>query len=298
MPHQFNANDAPTEGRAEFPKFELAKDEVARVNLLSIKGWVVTVRHWVKGVGYVHCHASEKLEPNTELLTNMLKIQEEGGRPEDCLMCKLHIDGNDRIGAPKRQFAARILRYKTDPAGGLPRSGDVSFWLEIWLFDGRKYRVIQKIMAEWGGDDMVDISKHDIAITCTDQQYQNMTLQPLKNAVWATKQKEVLEYFKEEVLKYDLATCLGQTIDEESLQRRFAQIERRTQVDKPPDFPYEKPDADPTGAEATATATGPSPFDLADGAEKGEIPAVDKPEPQSEPASGGSLLDDLLEGGQ
>ena len=293
MPHQFNANEAPEEGKADFPKFDLVKDEVARVNLLSIKGWTCTVRHWVKGIGYVHCHASEKLEPNTELLTNMLKIQDEGGRPEDCLMCKLAAEGNTKIGPPRRQFAARILRYKTDQVGNLPRGGDLSFWLEIWLFDNRKYRTLQGILKEWGGEDRANISEHDIAITCTDQQYQNMTLQPLKNAIWKTKEKDVVEYFKEEVLKYDLGNCLGQTIEIEALKRRFAQIERRAQTESAPDFPYGKPAVDPVGAStAAAVSDGPNPFDLAEGETKGDIPKVDSPsEPES---SGGNLLDDLL----
>jgi hypothetical protein len=291
MPHNFNANEAPEEGRAEFPKFELAKDEVARINLLSIKGWTTTVRHWVSRMGYVHCHASENLKPGEDLLTEMLKIEEEGGRPEECLMCKLSVEGNTNVGAPLRRFAARVLRYKTDTKGEVPRSGDLAFWLEIWLFDNRKYRKLNQIMREWGGDELIGISQHDISITCDDQKYQNMTFQPMKNALWKAKEKEVIAYFKEEAVKYDLGVCLGNVIEPTALERRFAQIERRAKTEDPVDFPYGgKPDSEPVGGESVSEAAS-DPFDLADKSPDGKIPEV---EPSEESADGATLLDELL----
>lgn len=289
---KFNMDEVPDEGRADFPKFELSMDEIARANLLSIKGWEVSLRHFVKGIGYVHCHAAKNAKDTKELL----KIQQEAGRPDECLMCKISATGTDRVSAPQRRFATRILRYKTNLNGEVS-GGNLSYWLEIWILDNRKFKDLQKIVSEWGGKGGEDIRNHDILISCTNQQYQNMTLQTMQKALWVADKEEVIKYFKEEAVKYNLSECLGEVMEQDALERRFAQIERRTQkTDAPVDFPYGELAKEPVGeaSEAKAVTTGDDPFDI--GSSGGELPAVEEKKPESpEPVSEGeSILDDLL----
>ena len=291
---KFNVNEAPEEGKPDFPKFELQRDEVARVNLLSTQGWEVIVRHWVTGIGYVRCHAMD----NATSTLDLLKIQEEGGRPEECLMCRMAADGNENVRLPRRQFAARILRYKTDLQGRNDSSA-LQYWMEIWLFDNRKYRNIRDILAEWGQDGK--IRDHDLAITCTDEKWQNMTIQPLRNALWMDDKDNVAAYFKDQIEKYDLGECLAQVIEPEALERRFAHIQRRTRVEEPPNLgsdvlPTLGTSPEPLGA-AKSDAGESDPFDLGGGG--GELPKVEeeKPaDPQTETTGGGDFLDDLLSG--
>jgi hypothetical protein len=288
---EFNASQAPEEGRADFPKLELQKDEIARINMISVKGWVVTVRHFVTGIGYVHCHAVDKikLEKPEDLLPELLKIQDEGGRPDDCMLCKMVDEGNERVKAPRRQFAARVLRYKTDLKGNMS-SKNINYWLEIWLFDNKKYRDIQNILKEWGGEKKTGIGNHDIMLTCNEATYQNMTIQPLKSAAWRTDVDGVTEFIKKEFGTHNLSDCLGQTIEEDALRRRFAQAQRKTQPDSPPDFPFEEKADSPPIEPVPASTEGEDMFDLGESSPKGEIPEV----ADKEEADDSSFLDDLL----
>lgn len=286
---EFDASQAPEEGRADFPKLELQKDEIARINMLTVKGWAVTVRHFVEGVGYVHCHAMSKLDskdPNV-LLVELLKIQDEGGRPDDCLMCRMVDEGNEKVKAPRRQFAARVLRYKTDLRGNISER-NLNYWLEIWLFDNKKYREIQQILREWGGEKKKDIGNHDIALSCTEANYQNMTIQPLKGAAWKTDAVGVEKYVKEEYPKYNLLDCLGQSIDEDALRRRFAQAQRKTEPAAPPDFPFDSPST-PSSEPVPEASSEEDVFDFEKASPEGKIPEV-----EDSGEDGSSFLDELL----
>jgi len=213
----FDASKVPPEKGIEFPKVALKKDEIARACILSTKGWVVSVRHWVKGIGYVHCHAakSEKVQSPTDLL----KIEEEGGRPADCILCQAVADGNDRVRPPQRRFALRVLRYRTD-VSGKPVPGGLRYWLEIWIIDNRKYRNLHGILEEWGGEKKNKINQHDLQITCDEEKYQNVTINAMKSALWIQDKEGVKAYLKEEVNKYDLMKCLGHEMEPEAIKRR------------------------------------------------------------------------------
>jgi len=226
----FDASTAPEEGGADFPKFELKTNEGARINLIGTKGWAVSVRHWVAKMGYVHCHAVT----NKMTLPDLLKLEKNGGDPEKCLMCAMAAQGVEAVGSPQRRIALRILRYKTDLKGKVV-PGDLSFWMEIWVISNQKYRDILNILKEWGGEDKKKIRNHDLLLTCDDEQYQKITITPMKLALWQKKGKEVKAYLEEEIPKFDLNACLGETIEVEALKRRFARISRSTMATDPVD---------------------------------------------------------------
>jgi hypothetical protein len=227
---KFNAANAPAEGGIDFPKLTLKKDEKARICIPSTKGWEVTVRHFVQGVGYVHCHALQS--ENVKTPADLYKIQEDMGRPDECIMCAMSVKAGERVGAPQRRFAIRVLRYKTDYDGKLSPGG-LKYWLEIWIIDNRKFRELRNILEEWGGKAKDKINQHDLGMHCEDQKYQTMTVTVKKEAAWMQDKDGVKTYLQQEAAKFDLMECLGATMDKDALHRRFAIAERRTSREAP-----------------------------------------------------------------
>ena len=286
---EFDASSATMEKGIEFPKLDMKKDEVARICIISTKGWVVSVRHWVRGVGYVHCHAmlGQKIESPVDLL----KIEEEGGRPNDCILCANAAAGNERVGVPQRRFALRVLRYRTD-MHGKASAGALGYWLEIWIIDNRKYRSLLTKMEEWGGKEKKSINKHDLLLTCEDEKYQNVTIDVMKSAWWEQDKANVKLYLKDELPKYDLMNCLGHSMEKEALERRFAFLKRRETPEAPVDLGAEEELV--PGAVAKATSED-DPFDFeskgGDKSPEGEVPAVvDKEEAEET-----DFLDEVLD---
>jgi hypothetical protein len=286
---KFNAASAPAEGGVDFPKLQLKKDEKARVCIPSTKGWEATVRHWVVGVGYVHCHALQ----NEKVVTpaDLYKIQEEMGRPDECIMCAMSAKGNEKVGAPSRRFAVRVLRYKTDYDGRLSPGG-LKYWLEIWIIDNRKFRELRGILDEWGGAKKDKINQHDLGLVCEDPKYQNMTITVKKEAAWLQDKEGVKAYLPAEAAKFDLMECLGAVMDKDALQRRFAIAERRTAKEAP--IGLEEEDVVPGDKpEAQAEATSEEDifkFKDEEGKEKkeGDIPPVEEGKEEKK-----DFLDDL-----
>lgn len=291
---KFNAANAPAEGGIDFPKLTLKKDEKARICIPSTKGWEVTVRHFVQGVGYVHCHALQNEDVKTP--ADLYKIQEEMGRPDECIMCAMSAKGNERVGAPSRRFAIRVLRYKTDYDGKLSPGG-LKYWLEIWIIDNRKFRELRGILEEWGGEKKDRINRHDLAMHCEDQKYQNMTITVKKEAAWMQDKEGVKAYLQQEVAKFDLMECLGAVMDKDALQRRFAIAERRTAREAPVGLdeedvvPGEKSGAEK--AEASSTEEEDI-FEFGKGkGEKGEKKSGDIPPVEEGKEEVRDFLDDL-----
>jgi hypothetical protein len=122
-----------------------------------------------------------------------------------------------------------VLRYKTDLKGQVT-AGALGFWMEIWIIGNRKYREILNLLKEWGGEKRTLIANHDLLVSCEVQQYQQFTMTPMKKALWKTIGDDVKAYMMEEMPKYKLSECLGETIEEDALKRRFARLARRTET--------------------------------------------------------------------
>jgi len=218
---KFNAAEAPREGGQSFPKLFLDTNESARINLITTQGWEMTVRHWVDGIGHVHCLGIADAQTPLDLL----RIEEEGGVPEKCVLCKEVEKKTPGVGLPLRRVGLRVLRYKTASDGTLT-AGKLQYWMEIWIIDNWKYRQLLNIIEEWGGEKK-EIFRHDLLLTCEDKKYQKISIAPKRDALWLRERDAVLSYFKEEAKKYDLFSCLGNSMSEEQLKRRLEVIRRR-----------------------------------------------------------------------
>lgn len=220
-----NMKTAPDEGRADFPRLELKKDETARVNLFSTADLEVTVRHFVKGVGYVHCHAIEGAKDAVDLL----KIEENGGDPDKCPMCRKAMEDADKsredslVSSPMRRFAGRLLRYQTD-FNGRVIPGPLRAWMLIWVIDNYKFRQLKQLDSEWG-----DLRQHDMTLNCADPQYQKMTINLVKDALWLKPENKdaIVAYLKMEIPKYNLTDCLAQSLTADVLTRKLENARRR-----------------------------------------------------------------------
>ena len=255
----------------KFPKVDLKKDEAARGCIIS-PYFEATVRHWVNRMGYVHCHALR----NAKKFKDLLAIQKDGGRPEECLMCSLALssDTQELVGLPNVHYATYFLRYHTNTRGEILH-GQLGYHLEIWLMGAKKYREVMGMKKEWGS-----LQKYDLELTCTEAKYQNMDISLKKEALWAKadkeQQKQIVEYVKAETEKYPLAECLGESVDNDVLKRRFEVIKRRgfpddevnlTKVDDKEEVFVSSPSS--SGSEAVGSAD--DPFGLGGG---GEIPSA------------------------
>jgi len=258
--------NAKPEGRAEFPRLSLKKDETARICILSTKDWEVSLRHFVNGAGYVHCHAMKDAKDEIDLL----RIEEEGGNPDKCMMCKMALQqDNGPVGRPYRRFALRVLRYGTDLYGKVTLP--LKFWMEIWIISNEKYRQLRRIVDEWG-----KLAEHDLTLTCSDASYQKISIDVKKEAAWMKDKQGVVGYWKAELGKYKLDECLGNSYDEKTLEKRLSLVARRgqktTAVELEEDSVFSsdeakpKPIGDVFGAGGSGTA---SPVDNGEGTKTG-----------------------------
>jgi len=278
----------------KFPKFDLKKDEIARVCVIS-PYFEATVRHWVNRLGYVHCKAK------VEKFQDLIDVERDGGRPEECLMCELSLrpDLKDMVNLPLRHFATYVLRYHTDMRGNVLH-GQMSYHLEVWLLSNKKYRELMSLRKEWG-----DLQTHDLEINCVEAKYQNFDISLKKEALWAKlgkeEQKEVIAYVKEEIEKYPLMGCLGDVIEKEVLLRRFEVIRRKNYPDEEVnlntslDSVIASSGKGSGGSDDFIAIAKEDPFGLADKNKEGAIPqVVDEKEKKeaSKPESSG--LDSLI----
>lgn len=96
--------------------------------------------------------------------------------------CPVCVAASNKVGKIKGAsdtFGANILVYDTDAAGTLasPLNAEVHFW----AFGSDKFTALRNIIKEWG-----PITELDLMCTCTDAQFQKLTIQPGKTCHYST----------------------------------------------------------------------------------------------------------------
>ena len=90
----------------------------------------------------------------------------------------LHKPGFEKIlkKQAKKRFGTVIIEFRTDPKGELLRDDKdkpvISYEVKPWYFSEKKYNDLKGLHNKW------DLSLHDLEITCVEEQYQNITIQP------------------------------------------------------------------------------------------------------------------------
>lgn len=101
------------------------------------------------GVGYVLCKSEYSIEGGAEVLVR------KG------LCCNHMPEAKVRIAVP-------IIKYATKPNGELIKPLQMEYL--IWRINDEKFTQLRTVHKEWGLD------KHDIIISCTDEQYQKLSM--------------------------------------------------------------------------------------------------------------------------
>lgn len=105
----------------------------------------------------------------------------------------LHKDGFEKVSGkmPKMRYGTIILVYSTDKNGEFYTDDKdkaiLSYEIKPWYFSEKKFKDLRQLHKKW------NLTKYDIEIQCTDETYQNITLQPIPES----------ESFIEKLLKSD-----------------------------------------------------------------------------------------------
>jgi len=124
-----------------------------------------------------------------------------------------------KYGQPSQRFATIVLQYRTDRNGKLQQPlNESSFGFKFWIFGPKKYEVLRTT------NDEFPLDKHDLMVNCTEEQYQQMTISPCKEAAWTLKE-EFKKYVKAQVdtLAPYLEQQLGQTLTAEQIKEKLGE---------------------------------------------------------------------------
>lgn len=112
--------------------------------------------HYTKETGYFLCQSEWKQSGGQEIVTKVAPC------------C-------DRLEAPRKRFACLVIHYTTNPTGALIKP--FSYQLKLWRFSDDRYIVLRDLNREF------PLAEHDVKITCTDDQFQKMTIMACRDRV-------------------------------------------------------------------------------------------------------------------
>lgn len=153
---------------------------------------------------YVKCNSTYELQDDSKGGKKWVKTRKS-------LCCE--------VNAPAARFATVVAVYDVDKKGNL-RGKD--FDLQIWLFSGAKFGQLKTLNKEFPFKD------HDLLITCTDEDFQKLTIMPAKDSLiardpeWAAEVTEALSDYPH---TNELDKFLGKTVSEEDLQLSLGKVE-------------------------------------------------------------------------
>lgn len=171
-------------------KFRLESQETARIVLIDENAYLA-MTHYDKDVRrYVRC------------------IKDIAPRCPGC----------EKLKDPKQRFGANIVRYKTDKKGAvlLAKKDDPTSWdfeIQLWTFGPDKFAAVRAIKKEWG-----DIRQRDLKVLCEKEDFQELIITPLPNALWLAseevKQRVATEY---KAKRYDVEKLIGRVYTPEEM---------------------------------------------------------------------------------
>jgi len=123
----------------------------------------------------------------------------------------------DKLGPAKTRLGCLVVKYKTKKDGSLIKNEGqaIPFEFEVleWLFTEKKFNQLKSLHGEW------DLKKHDLMITCTGNQFQNLEFVPCKESLWQIKQEITDAVFAEsEAARPNLVRSLGQEVTGDELK--------------------------------------------------------------------------------
>lgn len=146
---------------------KLKKEETARIGfvLFNEKGAPL-----IKMSHYFYDGASKKLflaPKNKEVLAHVI----------------------NKLGEPKIRFGTPVILYQTDQYGNLPAQW--SYAIHAFVFSTDKFPILKSLHKEWGFD------SHDVLMTCTESEYQKLSMNIARECLWRTLPAEFLSDIQE-----------------------------------------------------------------------------------------------------
>lgn len=131
------------------------------------------------------------------------------------------------MGKARERFGANVVVYETNKDGSVITPTKWS--LQLWTFAVDKYVQIKAAKKEWG-----DLHAHDFMVSCTDTQFQRLTITVCKDALWMSDKQlmtDIATYFKEH--KFDVQRLIGKVMSIQELKDFIAGKGGQTQPSAP-----------------------------------------------------------------
>ena len=124
-----------------------------------------------------------------------------------------------RFGEPTLRLVTIVGQYQTDKFGKIKQPfNETSLTLKFFVLSAKKYDALRKAHQEF------PLDKHDLMVTCIEDQYQQLNFQSCKEAAWAIKpeiKKAVLAQV-EKLAPY-LEGQLGQNLTVEQIKEKLGE---------------------------------------------------------------------------
>lgn len=199
-------------------RVKFKKDKVDRCCILDQDA----AMKWVHYRGtYVECTAMQLVD---DVDGNTGKPTKAWKAVNPCRFC----ENPERPGRePEERFAAHIIMYGTDQ-DGMPLS-PLTFALKYWSFAKDKFGILRMYRKQFG-----DVRTRDIIFTCTNEQYQHLTLTPAAEAWWLMDERfKVLVSEKYRASKFDLDKEIATLVPyDKQLEYLQKQAERQAKYDQ------------------------------------------------------------------
>ena len=93
------------------------------------------------------------------------------------------------LGFPDQKFLVVVFHYTTDEEGELQNQDKLSGKVKLWLLSESKYEELTAISRQWP---LLNTGQgerqHDLLITCTEEKFQQMKINPCPDAHWKSKE--------------------------------------------------------------------------------------------------------------
>jgi hypothetical protein len=240
MPNaDFTKDYSSSNGRSNFPRLRLQKNEIARVCIVGQPRYEHV--HWLEAPQIVNMaptykkitnrDGDEQVVPNTRKVSQPIChghkeiLRDRGVDAEHCYACLMARDRPDIFRPPTTRFALNIIRYGLRPGGGWQ---DISMPFSIgsllWAFSGK---VMDKfIMMRSMGPQYEDLRMVDLLLACEDQNFQKPyssgEFTPITPAVWTMSEQftaHTVQYLEQNHASVeDLDAAIGKLVDDKWLQ--------------------------------------------------------------------------------
>lgn len=93
----------------------------------------------------------------------------------------------EKLGAPMQRLGVVVFHYRAED-GVVEDKEKCAGTVKVWILSESKYRELEKLNKEWPLMDHGQTeAQSDIILSCTEEQYQRMTITPTKEAHWKSK---------------------------------------------------------------------------------------------------------------